>query len=322
MKKFILLIMVLVLVGCNQDALSYYQKSVKATETIERGKSKIVASVDFDFGSEMDQELAVLIDTINYSSLANFDKSLNNKIVRQYLGLSQLGFDTIYYQQEDEEFIKVPFTGKYIKLDDSLFESEENLYDKPPLSEASLSQIKDLWQNLVQEEDVVNLGNDVIDTPEGEVKVKKFVIKFSQEQVIGFLNESLMIISEDKQFHEMISKYPSYVYINDEIIQLEGMTLSGDDIIEAIGEMVKELRVNTFEYTAYIDVDKYIVESNYDIDLSFNDTVGSLVKGANFNLNYLLYDLHEKIVFEFPVLTEENITTIDQVIESLERMNK
>lgn len=317
MKKFIWILLIVLLVGCQQDALSYYQEAVETTETIERAKSTIDASLDLSFDENVNQNDIALFENVNYSSFAVFDKESNQKIVRQYVGLASMGLDTVYFNNNDEEYIQVPFVGKYIKLDETLFIEDESLYDQPPISEEAFSEILEVWKALVGEEDVVDLGNDVIDTPEGEVKVKKFVVKFSHNQVSQFLNDVLDILSEDDQFIEMIPKYPTYIYSDDEFQQVEDFEINAIELVEMLRQLIDEMTINTFEMETYIDVDQYIIESNYNIDISFIGELANVLEGVTFQLNYLLYDLHEKNVFEFPMLTDENLTTIDEILETL-----
>lgn len=317
MKKLVIfLLSALLLISCDVDALKYYNEATLKTETVEDGQSKLDIKVEMNFSEEAKdsvEELA-LFEEINFSHHMQFGK--DQTISRQYLGTNAVGVDTVYYREQDLSYIRVPFLGKYLKLNDLSFGGiESSTYEEPPISEASKLKIAEKWRLLVQEDDVVNLGDEVIDTPEGEVKVKKFVISFSHDQVYKFLNEVIDILAEDDVFIEQVKSYPTYTFENNEL-KTSDYELSAEDIIQGNRALLDAIVIEDFSMTAYIDIDQYIVNHIYDAKISFKDILEEAIESITIHAEYELFDLNNKQEMDFPNVTENDWITFDEVIDS------
>ena len=324
MKRLLVLLMsVFLLMGCEIDALNYYQEAIKKTDTIETAKSKLELKFNLDFSEEAIAEVPELVDIlseITYLDDSKFDKTEEQIVSRQYIGTKAFGVDTIYYKDADKSFIKVPFSGKFLKFDaENMIEGlDMSVYEEAPISESTLQQIKVKWLALVNEEDVVNLGDEVIDTPEGEVKVKKMVVTFSNEQIHGFLDEVLDLVSKDSIFIEKIKSYPTYAFEDGELNVIDGYEMDAKESIELIRLLLDDVIVDEFKFITYIDIDKYVIHHQYEVNLSFKGDLETVIESLTMTSDYQLYDIHEKNVFETPVLTENNTITITELLEELE----
>lgn len=320
MKKWIWLIMIIFLVGCQVDALEYYQEASEKTSTIEDGQSELDMSLELDFNidvKDQNPELDDFFGSIVYEQIAKFSKE--QTIARQYIGNDAIGMDLVYYKNYDEEYLKVPYLGKYLSLLDLNMNSD--LYAEPPFSKASEEEIKRMWLALVSEEDVVNLGDEVIDTPEGEVKVKKFVISFSHDQVQAFMNEVLILLENDAKFIEQLPKYQTYNYSDGEFETYQH-DLDAEQMMNGIHMFMDNIVVEEFKMTAYIDIDKYIVHHVYDVKLSFKDFMKEVLDEIRFHADYQLFDMHEKQELEFPELNDNEFVTIEELLEGFEAFRK
>jgi hypothetical protein len=188
-------------------------------------------------------------------------------------------------------------------------------FQEPPVSEASQLKIAEKWRALVQEDDVVNLGDEVIDTPEGEVKVKKFVISFSHDQIYSFFNEVIDILAEDEVIIEKVKSYPTYTFENDELVESD-YQLSAEEIIQGYRELLEAVFIEDFSMTAYIDIDQYIVNHIYDAKISFKDILEEQIESITIHAEYELFDLNNKQEMDFPNVTENDWITFDEVIDS------
>ncbi|MBI9011170.1 MAG: hypothetical protein JEZ08_03000 [Clostridiales bacterium] len=324
MKRLLVLMMtVILLMGCEIDALNYYQEAIEKTDTIETAKSKMELNFSLDFSEEAIAEVPDLVDLLSemtYIDDSKFDKIEEKIISRQYFGTKAFGVDTIYYKNADRSFIKVPFSGKFLKFDvENMIEGlDMSVYDEPPISGQTFQMIKEKWFSLVHEEDVVNLGDEVIDTPEGEVKVKKMVVTFSNEQIHGFLDDVLELMSNDSIFEEKLKSYPTYAFEDGEFTVVDDYEMDMKESIELIGMLLDDLIVDEFKFITYIDIDKYVIHHKYEIDLSFKGDLETVIESINMTSDYQLYDIHEKNMFEMPVLTEKNTITITELLEDLE----
>lgn len=327
MKKLIIttLMIMIFLIGCEQDALNYFQEASVKTDEIVRGKSTLDIQAMIEVSEsmkEVEPELAELLNNITYSSENQFDKTSEEHLVRQYLGTNMMGFDTVYYNNKGFEYVKVPFVGKYLKMEDLLeLESfDTSIYDEPPVTQETLQTISEAWLDLVEEDDVVNLGNEVVDTPEGEVKVKKLVVTFSNEQVKVFLNKALDMIAVDETFKKKITEYPIYTTDDDGKMTVADVDfdIEPEKIIEYFRALLDDIVIEEFKMVTYVDVDQYIIESEYNIHISFVGDIEEYLKRIKFNSTYQLYDLHEDITFEFPEINEQNTITLNALLDQLD----
>lgn len=324
MKKiFFLLLVTFTLMACGMDALNYYQEAVNKTETIEMGKSVLDLNVVVTFSNEfieLEPNLVELLKEINYRSHSEFSLKTKEALNRLYLGNDAFGMDIIHYKQEDKNVIKVPFTGKFLALDpETLIEGLDfSVYDESPISERVVKEIKEKWFNLVREEDVVNLGNEVIDTPEGEVKVKKMVVSFSNDQIHRFLDDILLSLANDDVFKEQIKKYPTYNIVNNKLVATDNFELNVEDVIEAMRLVFDDTIVDEMKFISYIDIDKYMIQHEYKISLSFKGDLEGIIKSIKFTSDFQLFDLHKENQFDFPAMDKKNTISINEIKELLD----
>lgn len=316
MKKIIVILMVLFLFGCETDEFSYYQESLEKSDAVASGQSESTIQMDLEFSKSLRDENPEYeaFETINYSSTRAFDDG--QSISRLYIGNDMIGLDASYYNDGSSEWVRIPFLGKFLSLDDLDFEMDESLYDKPPLSEEAMNQIAANWRRLAKEDDVVNLGDEVIDTPEGEVKVKKLVVSFSHEQVHTFLNTTLDILRNDSVFREEIVKYPFYMYEDGELKTYK-MELTADELVDTYQQLVDVIIVDDFKMEVFIDIDQYVIQTTYEFKLSFTGFLADALNHFEVKGEQQLFDLHQDQILEFPELNEQNTITFDELLDRL-----
>lgn len=321
MKKLFLIGILILLTGCSKGYLEVYQEAVVKTELINEAKEVNELSIDFEFGDSVLNNLEIdtkLFEHIVYIQNTKFNKKENKIITRQFLGSDTIGFDTTYYNNEGVEYLDLPMVGKLVTLDDILnyFEIIDNNEEfTNVISKESIKKISQLWLNLVEEEDVVNLGNEVVDTPEGEVKVKKILIRATDNQIKVFIKKILDVLRDDSEFMKNISTYPLVSIDEDgELEEIENM-LDADEILNSWEELLKNISFLNFEITTYIDIDKFIVNEELEVEIIFEGELNKYIKSIKFKNFYELYDINEKNEFIFPELN--NVITVEEVIEKL-----
>lgn len=318
MKKIILLLVcTILLVGCNRNEFELYREATEKTDTINIAKAKTDIKIDIEFGEKTPEDLKGMKE-INYSNDISFNKSESKKISRQYIGNETMGIDTVFYLNGNENYFKIPFVGKYIKLDEDSFLDIQ--FNEPPITEDTISEVALTWNALVNEDDVVSLGNEVVDTPEGEVKVKKLVVTFTDVQLKSFIDDVLDIVSKDEKLKRDINNYPVYNISDDEFTETD-YEVDLDVLIKNVRDFMSFVSFDSFTVTTYIDIDDYIVNEEFDIEVSFKSIASNYVRSVSFSSFYQLYDIGEKIEFIYPILNENNTTTIELLLEELEIEN-
>jgi hypothetical protein len=83
---------------------------------------------------------------------------------------------------------------------------------------------------------------------------------------------------------------------------------------------LKEDTVEKFQYTAYVDIDGYIVNETVEVKIKRDTAEQGEPKSIRFKLEMKNWDINKDQKFEFPVLTDENTmksNDLDQTMPSL-----
>jgi len=305
MKRKLALIMVLLLIvlaaaGCGNNGLADYKKAVDKTDQITRGQKSGEFSLTMDFNTEgMTQED---INELNYyknmsgSFRSAFDHSNNLGIYRNYLNLGGLGFDFDLYQNGDEKFVKLPIVGKYMKMDDLLKEATQGMEEQSiMISDETFEALSAEWVGMLKKEDVFKGKDIVLTTPDGEVKTTVYTITLNDSQVKALAENSINILSED-------------------------ITLNSGEFVAEMKEHILKEAIESFRYTAYVDIDGYIVNETIEVNIQREALEQGEPKTISFNLELQNWDINKDQKFEFPVLTDENTMKnddLDQTMPSL-----
>ncbi len=316
MKKVTLLLLLLFslnLISCSEEALIVYEEAVVKTDEIKSAKAKTELEVKIEFGDELPENFTAvkdMLEHIKYVGTKRYDSNgIDKMIMHQLIETKSFGLDTVFYSNDKMNFIKLPFLGKFINLNEVNI-SGRTFESAPPLTVETINDIKTLWLDLANTDDVVNLGNEVVDTPEGEVKVQKLVIRFNDSQVKSFLKDVLVLLEEDSNFRSLVANSTSNIEAE--------IDIDIDFVIEFMGKMIDDMNFEEFEIITYIDIDKYIVNNESKVSISFDGDLGKIVKSLELTLFYQLYDIGEKIEFDFPVLNNENTSTVDELLKEME----
>lgn len=310
------------LAACNSDSLGEYKKAVEKTDNIKRGKTSGEFLLVMDFNtegmtSEQIKELNYYKDMKGSFSVV-FDDDLGKNIFRNYLNFGGLGFDFDLFVNGDEVFMKLPVVGKYLRIDQtqSTLDIDQEMGENPELiSKETGDEISTLWLGLMNKEDVFKGRNIVLATPDGEVKTTEYTIKLSDMQIKSLAHESIDILSKDEKLKESFEKYikKNVDYLKDESL---------GEVLSYIKEAIKDYNVESFSYTAYVDIDGYIVNEIVEVSVKVENPQKAAPASINYKLDIKNWDINRKQEFDFPQLTEENTLDIDEMDDSMPFMMK
>ena len=317
MKKIITIILALTLMlltACNTNNLAEYKKAAEKTDQITKGQT----TGEFTLITEINQEglTAEEIRELNYikdmsgSFSVVFDDDEEKSIIRNYLNFGGLGYDFEVYNNGKEMFIKLPVVGKYLKIDDMSSVSEKMYTESQMVSEETIKEFSKKWLSLMNEEDVFKGKDIVLSTPDGEVKTKEYIIKLNNEQIKALLNDSVEIFLQDKSLKKL---YEENIRAMAE--PLKDKTF--EEMLSDIKENFDKFKVENFSYTAYVDIDGYIVNEIIDIKLETNDIEESGIESFSYNLNMKNWDINKQQNFDFPVLTDKNTLKMEDMEENM-----
>lgn len=323
MKRMIALIMVLLMTvpavaGCGNNSLGDYKKAVDKTDQIVKGQNSAEFSTSLDFNTE--GMTAEAVNELNYyknmsgSFRSAFDSSSNQGVYRNYMNLGGLGFDFDLYQNGEEKFIKLPIAGKYMKLEDMLKAAEQS-GEKPSelISQDTMKALGAEWVGILKQEDVFKGKDIVLTTPDGEVKTKVYTITLNDEQVKSLEENALTILAKDENLRA------NYEAVMEKKADWK-KPASFEEFINKAKEQLKKDTVENFQYTAYVDIDGYIVNETVEVRIKRDAAAQGEPKSISFKLEMKNWDINKDQKFEFPVLTDENTmksNDLDQTMPSL-----
>ena len=316
MKKIItvVLILTLLLTACNTNNLAEYKKAVDKTDQITKGQTLGEFTLITEFNQEglTAEEIRELnyIKDMNGSYSVVFDDEEEKSIIKNYLNFGGLGYDFDVYINKEEMFMKLPVIGKYLKIDDMSSISEDMQTERQIVSEETIKEFSKKWISLMNEEDVFKGKDIVLTTPDGEVKTKEYIIKLSDEQIKALLNDSVEIFSQDKSLKKLYEENISSI-----AEPLKDKTF--EEMLSEIKNNADKFNVENFSYTAYVDIDGYIVNEIIDIKFGSIDSEEIGIESFSYNLNMKNWDINKKQNFDFPVLTDENTVNIEEMEQNM-----
>jgi hypothetical protein len=312
------LVLVISLSACNTSSLEEYKQASEKTDQITRGK----VSGEFTTMIELNTEnmTAEEIKELNYykdmkgSFNVSYDDEAGKSIFRNYLNMGGLGFDFEVFMNGEEMFMKLPVVGKYMKLDE--IEASVNV-DKAEeiISEETIELITQKWISLMNDDDVFKGKDIVLTTPDGEVKTTEYVIKLSDHQIKSLVKESTDILLSDEKLKNF---YSEYIQKNSD----ESDVKSFESILAELKTGIDNYNIENFVYTAYVDIDGYIVNETFEISASVIDPDENGLKGLSYSLDLNNFDINKDQNFDFPVLTKDNTMNVDEMDESMPDMMK
>ena len=320
MKKLMIAILALVLtaafIGCSFDSLEGYKKAAEKTDQIKKGRTEgeISLVMDFDTTGMTEEQIKELnyFENMKGSFNVAYDDELEKGIFRYYLIFGGLGFDLDVFVNGEEIFMKLPVIGKYTRLN----EMKKHMADKQGegeseiISEETQDAIKEKWLGLLKREDVFKGKDMVLTTPDGEVKTTEYTIRLNDEQIKSLAEYSIDVLTKDKKLEE---NYGKYISKNVEFLK----DTSLEKLLSGIKENIKKYTVESFGYTAYVDIDGYIVNEKVGITLEVDNAEPAAVTRVSYELDIKNWDINKDQEFDFPALTDENTVEMENIEQNM-----
>lgn len=318
MIALLALMLAISLAGCSLDSLEGYKKAAEKTDQIKKGQTAGEFSLMMDFNTEgMTEEQ---IKELNYfrtmkgsfSAVFDEDEDVEKGIIRNYFNFGGLGFDFDLFIDGEEAFMKMPVIGKYMRLD----EMQSSMMQQPEdekieiVSKETLDGINEKWLGMLKKEDIFRGKNIVLTTPDGEVKTTEYTIKLNDEQIKSLAVHSLDLLSKDEKLKENFEEY-----IRKNVEDLKDTTT--EKLLSEMKEKINDYTVENFSYTAYVDIDGYIVNEMIEVSMKAENTKPATVTRLDYKLDIKNWDINKDQKFEFPVLNEDNTLDMNQMDENM-----
>lgn len=314
MKKILTLLLVITILfsfsGCNGDDLKNYSEAVKKTSSILKGQMEISMDTDLDISTDeltKEQKKAIkYFKNLEGKMNIKFDDESKKFISRNYFSFGGLGMDSNVYGNGEQIYLQMPIIGKYIDISQE-YKKETKQDSGSFLSEDTKEKIGNKWLNILQEDDIFTGQDTIMDTPDGEVKVTEYNIHIEDNQLKEFALSVVDIVAKDEDFIKNLNK---------EIEEVEGEDkVNSDELIKNIKKMIKGAGIEAFNYTAYVDIDGYIVKEIIEVNMDSNES--EIINGAKFNMEINTWDIEEEQEFDFPDINEDNILNRDEIEDGM-----
>lgn len=315
MIAILALLLIAALIGCNFDSLEGYKNAVKKTDQIKKGRTEGEFSLVMDFNTEKmtEEQIKELNYVRNMKGSFNvaYDDEMEKGIFRNYLNMGGLGFDLDLFVNGEEMFMKLPVIGKYMRLS----EMKEYMIGTPEedlgfVDRKTQDAINAKWLGLLKKEDIFKGKAIVLTTPDGEVKTTEYTIILNDEQIKDLAMYSMDMLYKDEKLKESYEKY-----ISKNIESLKDT--SPEELLSDMKESIKNYTVESFGYTAYVDIDGYIVNEMVEITLEVDNAEPGAVTRVSYELNIKNWDINKGQEFDFPALTDENTVDMDNMEQNM-----
>ncbi|MDD3706108.1 MAG: hypothetical protein PHC45_08620 [Clostridiaceae bacterium] len=315
MIAILALLLIAALIGCSFDSLEGYKNAVKKTDQIKKGRTEGEFSLVMDFNTEKmtEEQIKELNYVRNMKGSFNvaYDDEMEKGIFRNYLNMGGLGFDLDLFVNGEEMFMKLPVIGKYMRLS----EMKEYMIGTPEedlgfVDRKTQDAINAKWLGLLKKEDIFKGKAIVLTTPDGEVKTTEYTIILNDEQIKDLAMYSMDMLYKDEKLKESYEKY-----ISKNIESLKDT--SPEELLSDMKESIKNYTVESFGYTAYVDIDGYIVNEMVEITLEVDNAEPGAVTRVSYELNIKNWDINKGQEFDFPALTDENTVDMDNMEQNM-----
>ena len=306
-----ILLLVTTAAGCGSNGLADYKEAAIKTGEIKSGQhsGQWKLALDFNTAGMTQEEITKLNYYRNISGKYQtvFDKNEKQSISKEYLNLGGLGFDFNFYQNNGETMVKLPIISKYMKLDDLMGQMADMTgtsinvgRDEAAniLSDDTVKALSKEWIGILERDDVFKGKDIVITTPDGEVKTTVYTITLNDGQVKTLAQNSIDILSKDEALKNAV-----------ETITKEKKAMTWEDFDRFLRkgeEWIGKYKAEKFQYTAYVDIDGYIVNQMVELQLKNDSAAKGVPKDITFKMDLKNWEINKGQKLEFPVLTEEN----------------
>jgi hypothetical protein len=286
------------LTGCSTNAYELYQNSELKTSEAKTGVYDMEVRLEnqFDTSQMTDAQLKKVnyMKQIAFKSKNTVDKEKKDVISETWMSIGGIGFDFTYYGNNDESYIKYPVLKKYIKINTNNMGSAD---EKKVISEVTQKQLSQIWKQLASETNVKLVDEIFVSTAEGDVKAKHIRVNASNEEVKQAIIESYNLIKNDKRLQDTLQGFANK---------------SGEENAGTLNMDIKDLKIESFEISDYVNADGYLVKDEVNIVMSGFGKENDLEK-TNFHLSTVYSQLNQKVELQFPEITPDQIFSDEEL---------
>jgi hypothetical protein len=300
----VLLFLALFLTGCTVNPWQTFTKAMEKTDGVTSAKQSVDIKVHLDFPE--DKEHFFALDELTIFRQYHHARKISQ--TNFYARVNGMGIDGKVYRNENDLYLLTPLIPKIIVLATDRVDlgqaietqskwQAEQLWPR----EETLTTLANLWQDLLNKENVASLGNVVLATPEGDVKAKKFTINLTSDELKPMLVKSAETIFSDGLLHQELAPVDSS-FLPDEITKWFEAGI-----------------ITEFNYLAFLNRDNYIIEEQISMTIDLTP-LGPDFGNFSFAATIKRWDINKSVAIQFPELNPDNTFIIDEINDDMFKM--
>ena len=329
-KKFSLLgtivLIIIAMSGCGMNTLEKYKTAFEKTSSLKsyQEKTEIELGIDLSNLSEKQKKDFENFSEININSQKKAGSD-GNKEIDVYFKTQKLdGVDGKIYNIGDEVFFKTSIIPKLVKVNKDSIKGTElaqknyNLsIDKEKMEKIAV-KLNAIWKESIKDQIIANEGNEIVPTPDGDIKVTKLILELTDERAKKIMQDFFNSISNDPEMLDFfISTAQAGIDAN--------KSIDGKAKTE-IKKMFKELsqnfekwkenfEIDKLKITAKIDKDYHIIQDDIENELTIR--VPEQIK-VKFKASTTLWDINKPLTVTLPE-SKENAITVKEFLDLLKK---
>lgn len=286
--------------GCAKDVFTSYKQAEAKTNTVKTGKQK----VSFTFASETDMvklrsilqkgktpdEGAMKIyETLNsFKDLKieftkQYDKSQDKYLSDGFVRFNIYNLKGSLYKDRDNYIIEKLQIPKYVRFTsqefvDGFFKQYGFQGQKLSFNNDIANVLMSIIDEHITKDSIMSNGRKIINTPDGDIKVKELKITLEGEKLKALKNELLHALRQNT----LVSS------------ELDSDKIADKKIKEMLINSIVRLQPLSMEYTLYIDTDGYMAEKNISFKGELYYPEIDMNVSKTWNYNSLYWDLDKK----------------------------
>ncbi|TCT13105.1 hypothetical protein EDC18_10968 [Natranaerovirga pectinivora] len=300
MKKVLLsvLIILVVLTGCNSKGYETYQNAMDRYGTINEGREKINVYIDLQFNTEnlSEEEVQELMIFDRMDMELDLTYNGDQAIAKNYIYFGGMGMESNFYMIDEDMYMEIPMFNYVVKIEE---DDNKNVVVIDMESDA-LSKIRNIWVNVLKDEDVVIGENTILSTNQGNVKASRYMVNVSEEQLKILFDEVLEVIVEELVRFALQNKLLEDRNFNFSIVEMR--------------DFINRIQLKGFKGEVYIDYDGYPIYQSYEIDIAFKDSQSRQISGIKLVFEEELIEYNKSQELVFPDFGALNIKSMDEFV--------
>ncbi len=319
LKKTMILcsICILVLTGCNTKGKTTqsYLDAVENMENVKSMEEQFTVDIHIDTQNATDETQKELegYENISIAIDTQQDWDIERLVSDIYIKLKSISAYAKFYIDGDNIYLKTPFFEEYIMLNDTQMQEETIESISPEVYEQVSKDFVVIWKEAVRNEIIESEGNTVVNTPDGDMKVKILTLALDDERSKRIIKEMVNTISENENIKQIIIENINNNNQTEDTEPVKEKVIQGlEELPTTYIDLEDKFTIDEIKIIAKLDRDNYIIEEDMSFKMHLleqNITIYVTTNAKRWNIN-------QPIQIEIPEIKPEEMITPEELSKS------